>query len=142
MSRQCASLNVRRQTPKVNEAQAVWSLHPGEIAHDLSRYHGRRIADWHSGVMKSFELLELLEHMDEDGAYKTALREGEPSEYKKAILQIANEVAVLRAVQAEGVDGEQWGSKLFFTPAKIRELVEKDTHRSKAMASIDNIGAR
>lgn len=118
-------------------------MYPREIASDLSRYHsGRRIADWHSGVMSSHELLELLEHMEEDGALKTALRQGEPSEYRKAVLQIANEVAVLRAVQARGVDGDQWGSKLFFTPGKLKEMHRKEEIRSRAGASIDQIGSR
>lgn len=97
---------------------------------------------WHSGEMNSLELLELLEHMDEDGAFKTALRHGEPSQNNKAILQIANEIAVLRAVQAEGVDGDQWGSQLFFTPGKLKELSQKSEIRSRASASIDQIGAR
>jgi hypothetical protein len=92
--------------------------------------------------MKSQELLELLEHMDDDGVFKKAIRRNEPSDKTKAIFQIANEVAVLRAVQAEGVDGDQWGSRLFFTPDKIRELGQKEASRSRASASIDQIGSR
>jgi hypothetical protein len=92
--------------------------------------------------MKSLELLELLEHMDDDGAFKKAIRGGEPSDNSKAIRQIANEIAVLRAVQAQGVDGDQCGSQLFFTPAKLRELKAKEETRSRAGASIDQIGSR
>jgi hypothetical protein len=142
MSRRNALLIGRHQTPKVVDAQVIWSNYPSEIASDLSRYHHRRISEWHSGEMKSLELLELLEHMDEDSAFKTALREGEPSEHRKAVLQIANEIAVLRAVQAEGVDGDQWGSRLFFTPRKLKELGHKEEIRSRAAGSIDQIGAR
>jgi hypothetical protein len=123
-------------------AQALWCQYASEISSDLSRYHHRRIADWHRGVLKSQELLELLEHMDDAGAFKTALRGGEPSEQQKAILQIANETAVLRAGQLPGADGEQWGSQLFFTPEKIRELVTSDQERAEVRSKIMAIGGR
>lgn len=131
-------------------AQALWCRYPGEIASDLSRFHQRRISDWHRGVtdqdgylvLGSYELLELLEHMDDDGALKTALRGGEPSEQQKAVLQIANETAVLRAGQLPGADGDQWGSKLFFTPEKLRELIEADAECAGARSEIMAIGSQ
>jgi hypothetical protein len=92
--------------------------------------------------MKSLELLELLEHMDEDGAFKTALREGEPSDSRKAIMQIANEIAVVRAIQAPELEGDKWGSRFFFTPELIRKLNQESEVRSRASASIDQIGSR
>jgi len=122
-------------------AQILWCRYPGEIASDLSRYHHRRIADWHAGTMRSHELLELLEHMDDDGAFKTALRQGEPSELRRAVMQIANETSVLRAGQVPGVDGDTYGSQLFFTPAKLRELVAVEQERAEAREYILNIGA-
>lgn len=122
-------------------AQALWRLYPSEIAADLRREYGIRIADWHAGTLCSHELLELLEHADEDGSFKTAVREGEPSQHRKAVLQIANEVAVLRAVKAPGVDGDQWGSQFFFTPTKLRELSEAAGDRAAGRNSVFSIGA-
>jgi hypothetical protein len=96
-----------------------------------------RIADWHSGVMPSHEMLELLQHAADEGALKTALRKGEPSQRHKAVLQIANELAVLRAIQAPDLDGGQWDSQFFFTPAKLRELTQPvDTGGRDAIFSI------
>lgn len=41
-------------------ALTVWRMWPRQIASDLRRFfHGCRIADWHSGEMSSYELLEL-----------------------------------------------------------------------------------
>lgn len=122
-------------------AQALWRLYPGEIAADLRREYGARIAEWHSGVMSSHELLELCQHLDDDGAFKTALRDGDPSQHRKAVLQIANELAVLRAVQAPGVDGDQWGSQFFFTPSKSRELSQTAGDRAAGRNSVFSIGA-
>lgn len=104
-------------------AHALWRNYPGEIAADLRREYGIDIDDWHQGRLRSLRLLELLEHSDDDGALKKALRQGEPSQHRKAVLQIANELAVLRAVYTE-VDGEQWESQLFYTDAKLRRMTE------------------
>lgn len=91
--------------------------------------------------MSSYELLELCEHLEEDGAFKTALRQGEPSQHRKAVLQIANELAVLRAVQAPGVDGDQWGSQFFFTPSKLRDLTQSAGERAAGRDAVFSIGA-
>jgi len=80
--------------------------------------------------------------MDEDGAFKTALRQGEPSDNRKAILQIANEIAVVRAVQAPDLEGDKWGSRFFFSPGLIKKLNQESEIRSRAGASIDQIGSR
>jgi hypothetical protein len=130
--------------------QELWRRYPGEIASDLSQFHGRRIADWHRGtigedgylIMASGELWEFLQYMDDDGAFKTALRDGEPSQQRKAILQTANETAVFRAGMVPGADGEQWGSQLFFTPSKLRELVESDEELTEARGEIMAIGSK
>jgi hypothetical protein len=87
-------------------ALTVWREHPGEIAADLRRHYGVRIADWHQGVMCSYELLELCDFMPDDGAFKTALRDGALCERDEAILQTANEVAVLRAGMVPGADSD------------------------------------
>lgn len=123
-------------------AQALWRHYPGEIAADLRREYKVRIADWHAGTLCSHELLELLEHADDDGAFKTALRQGEPSQHRRAVLQIANELAVIRAVQAPGVDGDQWGSQFFFTQTKLRELAQTAGERAAGRDAVFSIGAR
>lgn len=122
------------------EAVALWRRFPGEIASDLSRYHRLRIADWHQGRMLSFELLELCRFMDDEGEYKKALRfaiTGSPwSERAYADFAAANEAAVLRAGQLQGVDSDQYGGRLFI-PANIAKdrAVEEEKARS-ARASI------
>lgn len=75
--------------------------------------------------MSSYELLELLEFMPERGAFKTAARGGEYSGDEKVWVQIANEIAILRAAYVPKADGEQWGSQIHLSPLKIKELVEK-----------------
>src|SRR5512139_1333868 len=113
------------RTPKVMEAQAIWVRWPRQIASDLSRFHHRRIADWHQGVMSSYELLELLEYPPEDGALARAIRDGERSEWQQMLAQVANEVAVLRAGQVQSVDGDEYGSMLWFSAAKLREMADR-----------------
>jgi hypothetical protein len=58
--------------------------------------------------MSSYELLELLEFMDNRGAFKTALRGGEYSDEELTERELFNEVARLRAtmhaVQREQVE--------------------------------------
>jgi hypothetical protein len=135
------------------EAHAVWLTFPGEIAADLSRFHHRRIADWHQGTLCSYELLELCEYMPEHGALKPAIRRAnplhpwllDPSEPEAALLQAANELAILRAVQAPQADSEEIGSKLFITPSRMRDLVmarvETDELREDVFAMADRTSA-
>lgn len=49
-----------------------WRLFPREILFDLSRFHRRRVSEWHSGEMSSFELLGLLDGLmlDERSWYR------------------------------------------------------------------------
>jgi hypothetical protein len=63
--------------------------------------------------------------MPERGAFKTAARGGEFSGDEKIWTQIANEVAVLRAAYVKGVKGEEYGSTIFYSPVKLREIAEK-----------------
>src|SRR5262245_35368973 len=100
--------------PKVWEAQMVWRLFPRQMASDLQRFFHRRIAEWHSGEMSSFELLELfgasvvddlkaktrtirIEFAPEDGEIANALRGGDRPEWQQMLAQAANEIQVLRA---------------------------------------------
>ena len=123
-------------TPKVMEAVILWSRAPSELAADLSRYHQRRIADWHSGELSSFEMLELLEHLPEDGAYKTALRDGAWTDQEAAIFQIANELAILRSAHVPGVDSADLGSQLFRSPAEIRRLIAEAKERQEGTIAV------
>lgn len=107
------------------EAQWIWRQYPREIHSDLSQYHHREIKEWHDGTMSSYELLVLMEHMPERGAFKTAARGGEFSGDEKVWVQIANEIAVLRASYVRGVKGEEYGSQMFYSPLKLQEMAEK-----------------
>lgn len=84
--------------------------------------------------MSSYELLELLEFMPERGAFKTAARGGEFSGDEKVWVQIANEIAVLRAAYVNGVKGEEYGSGMFYSPLKLQEMAEK----AEAQAEVRN----
>lgn len=75
----------------------MWRQFPRQIASDLSRFHHRRIAEWHSGEMSSYELLELVEHLPETGAYKAALRRGGYTVDQAMIAELFNETARFRA---------------------------------------------
>jgi hypothetical protein len=114
----------------------VWRRHPREIASDLSQYHGRRITEWHYGDMLSYELLELCEFMDADGAYKTAQRQGEPSERAAAVFATANETAVLRAGMVPGADGDIYGARFFIPPRLLRDMAEQAQESDAARESI------
>jgi hypothetical protein len=134
----------------MTEAVLLWRMFPGEIASDLSRYHHRRIQDWHDGTMGSYELLELCEYMDDDGRLKTEMRARgmlisdflPVSEQRQAVLQIANETAVLRAGQIEGADGDQWGSRLFIPPIIQRDFIEAAAVQADVTESIFSMADR
>jgi hypothetical protein len=99
------------------EAQWIWRQFPKQIASDLSQYHHRRIAEWHQGEMISYELLELLEHMPDRGAFKTAYRGGEYSEEEITWRHIANELARLRATMHAVHGGQRYEPPLLLTKA-------------------------
>jgi hypothetical protein len=124
----------------VYEAVAAWRRFPREIASDLSRYHGRRIAEWHrypaAGDLSSYELLELLEFMDDDGEYKKACRGGEWSDRQWAVFAAANEAAVLRAGQVRGADGDVYGARMFIPPSIVRETRQRAEEAQDARAQI------
>lgn len=124
------------------EALWIWSQFPREIASDLSQYHHRRIAEWHSGDMSSYELLELLEFMPEDGAFKTAVRGGDWTHDQEVWAQIANELAILRAVQAPKVKAEEYGSRLRYSPSKLKQLVAEAEEQADVRESFYSFAAR
>ena len=91
--------------------------------------------EWHDGSMSSYELLELLEHMPERGAFKTAARGGEFSGDEKIWVQIANELAVLRAGYMPKVKGEEYGSMIFYSAAKLREMADKQEYQAEVVGT-------
>lgn len=126
-------------TRKVFDALVEWRRFPREIASDLSRFHRIRIAEWHAGPpngLSSYELLELLEFMDEDGAYKKAKRGGRWSEKQWAVFATANETAVARACQFPGVDSDQYGGRLFIPPEIAAEMAAREQEANSARAAI------
>jgi hypothetical protein len=74
--------------------------------------------------MSSYELLELLEHMPERGAFKTAVRGGEYSEEEISLRHLANEVARLRATMHAVHGGQRYDPPLLLTRRQQREEVE------------------
>ncbi len=124
------------------EALWIWSQYPREIASDLSQYHHRRIAEWHSGEMSSYELLELLEFMPDKGAFKTAVRGGDPDEEQEVWNQIANELAIIRAVQAPKVKAEEYGSRIRYSPSKLKALVAEAEEQTEVRETFYSFAAR
>ena len=91
-----------------------------EMASDLSRYHHRRIADWHQGSLSSRELIDELfgivtetikgeeylvgaDFLPEDSAFNTALRGGDWTEdqYRQARIAATLAVSLGGSYQAE-----------------------------------------
>jgi hypothetical protein len=125
--------------PKVMEALTIWRTFPRQIASDLQRFFQRRIAEWHSGEMSSFELLELfgasvvddpekktrtirVDFAPENGAVADALRGGERPEWKRMLAQSANIAAFFRASKMPDADTDEYGEQLFLPVRRQREL--------------------
>lgn len=108
------------------QALWIWRQFPKQIASDLSQYHHRRIAEWHSGMMSSYELLELLEFMPERGAFKTALRQDEYSEEEQVWRHVANKLSRIESIlyvanTRKAADPQ----RMFYTMAEMREQIEE-----------------
>lgn len=127
----------------VDQAVAAWRHFPRQIASDLSQYHGIRISEWHQGPpegLSSYELLELLEYMDDDGRYKAAARVAAGgnrwSERTWAIMATANESAVMRAGHFPNADSDQYGGRLFIPDYLAVERAERMAEAESARGSI------
>lgn len=79
---------------------------PKQIRRDLHRFHhGLKLGDWwraardESGelVLSSSELIDYLEFLDDDGAFKTAARGGRWPDWKQMLAEAVNEQYRLRA---------------------------------------------
>lgn len=139
-------------------AQMVWRRWPRQIASDLQRFFHRRIAEWHSGEMSSYELLELfgvsviddpaaqtrtirVDFAPDDGALATALRSGELPEWQQMMRQSANTLAVLRAAQVPGAAADEYGERLFFPLAKLLEIDDEEQRRQAEEQRMRETGA-
>lgn len=121
------------------EALAIWRMFPRQIASDLQRFFHRRIAEWHSGEMSSYELMELfgisidddaatrtrtirVDFAPERGALAAAMRGGERCERDQMLAQAANGIAVLRVAMAPDADASEYGERLFLPISRQREF--------------------
>lgn len=128
------------------EALQIWRQYPRQIASDLSQFHNRRIADWHKGrrdkhgdlVLGSYELLEILEHMPDTGAFKTATRGGRQTRAERVLEELFNEIARLRASFHAVNGGEDAVYEPFILADPIDELEQEregaDAERDRARA--------
>lgn len=74
--------------------------------------------------MSSYDLLALLEFMDDEGALKSALRGGEYSEKQNTWRHIANELARLRATMHAVHGGQRYDPPLLLSKADQRAETE------------------
>ena len=109
----------------------IWRQFPRQIASDLSQFHHRRIAEWHDGTMSSYELLELVEHLPDRGAYKTACRGGELCLEDQMMRYGVNEIARLRATIHAVYGGKR------YEPFTFKSLAEQRAAYEEEMATAD-----
>jgi len=74
--------------------------------------------------MSSYELMEYLEFMPEDGAWKTALRQGEYSEDQMTLRHLTNEVARLRATMHAVHGGQRYEPPVLKSRAQLLAELE------------------
>lgn len=132
--------------PKVKQAIFLWVQFPRAIASDLSRFHNRRISDWHRGrrdeygelLLSSYEMLELLSQLPSESALKTALRGGEWSEEEAMRALIANEMSSVRAILQVVHGGREAAKppKVFRSLSERKELEEVDEEVEEARDAV------
>lgn len=86
--------------------------------------------------MSSYELMELLEYMPEEGAFKRALRDGEYSENEIVWRHVASELSKLRATMHAVHGGERYAPRVFMTLGERREMDEADARVEEARESV------
>lgn len=108
--------------------------------------------------MSSYELLELfgvtitddhdtktrtirVDFAPEDGVLAEQLRDGERPEWKQMLAQAANELAVIRVVQAPDAHADEYDSRLFLPIARLREIADEATQlHAESVAGDDGDG--
>ena len=121
----------------------IWRQFPRQIASDIRRIPGLHIKHWHRGtrgpdgdlLLSSYELLELLESMPEDSAFKTAAeRGGRWASWKQMLAESVNESYRLHAAY-NLVNG---GEEASFDPAEYEFVDPVDQEiRAKRKAEED-----
>jgi len=82
--------------------------------------------------MTSRELLTLMRHLSDRGAYKTFLREGDWPEDVQILTEIHKELALYRAAKYVGGPNE-YMPKVFMSLREQRELAEKAERRESEL---------
>lgn len=77
-----------------------------------------------------------VEFVDEDGAIARAMRDGERSEWKEMLRQVANSTAVLRAAHAPGADTDEYGERLFLAVWREHELFDEHEARAREIEQV------
>lgn len=115
----------------------IWRQFPRQIAVDLRRFcNGLHIKHWHRGtrgadgdlLLSSYELLEILEHLPENGAFKTAAeRGGRWPTWQQMLAETANEAYRMRAAYHVVNGGEDAG----FDPSPFEFVDPVDRERRR-----------
>ncbi|GJJ22280.1 hypothetical protein MTY414_59530 [Mycolicibacterium mageritense] len=125
------------------EALQIVRLWPRQIASDLRRFWHCRMADWHSGELSSYELLELfgvayvdvvedgetrklieLEHAPEDGAVAKAIRGGDWPEWVQILAELHKEESVYHAAKYS-TPRKKHQATVFLSPVERRKRQEQ-----------------
>lgn len=107
MSWRCRWRSALSATPKVDDAVWFWLRYPREIEYDLRAHqNGLDIGLWHkltinpdtgAPYLSSRRLLDILEFLPDDGAFKTATRDGQWSMKMQIAAASLNEQFRMRA---------------------------------------------
>lgn len=84
----------------------------------------------------SVTLIQIDDWVRDDSAVLRSMRGGERPEWQEMLAQVANETAVLRAVQAPKVDSDEYGSRIWLGNRKVDELIEAQSEVMEARESV------
>jgi hypothetical protein len=122
-------------------AMVRWSQAPTELESDL--LPKADIYDWHRGTLDQFgalklssrRLLVLIDKLDDESAYRTALRGGYWSEKQLIQAEIYNELALLRSAYftVNGPEGSGYEPFQFVDPiVRIEKAIEQHAEDEEA----------
>lgn len=124
----------------------MWRQFPRQIASDIRRIPGLHIKYWHRGtrgadgdlILSSYELLELLEHLPEDSAFKSAAeRGGRWPDWKSMLSECVNEAYRFRALYLH----TRYGDDVSFDPAEYEWLDPVSRRERLEAAAVDEAKA-
>lgn len=91
--------------------------------------------------MSSYELLELLEYMPEQGALKTALRKGEYSEDQIIWRHMANRLSRIESISYVQVTRKPGDPiRMFYTKAELEEMLQDQEATEERLDDFYSIG--